>query len=1055
MLAALLACAACSQEIQSPDVKLTRLDPDLFCSEKWPGGRQDVKVIGEGFTPMPFNVLDETELELPTVTLTRGFNVRKEPQPGDPITFSGAPDGENHDKLSWQSDKQMTITFDDGTAPPNSPSSPPKPDSGLYRVKVTQPDGVASAEKNPIGFAIVNPPTTTNLIPPSLCNAFLDETLTIEGTDFIKVGAAGPTVHISGNGVNKDYAVEEDRMQDCVVVEGLSSPVEICDKVSITVLANDLPTGDFDVSLTNPVPVDCASDPAPQKLKVLNSGPVLFYSDPPVVFNGINTKITLYVTTVTEPFTVEIAPTGLDEPRTLLDSELLPTAAGTTNRIQAGVPSDTLPGTYDVILTDGTGCAVRLTAGLIVTGDLTLTITSIDPNFGDNDETVSVVIQGTGFEATPRAFLNPVSPEPGAVAIQIQSITWNSGTQLTAVVPKIDLGTSDRRVYDLIVVNPGGQVGRAEAAYTAVQAQPPVISDVVPQSIVDASGQTITVQGTGFSGATVSLECRDSGGNDIAATVTNTPETCESGICTVTATITTALPQGSVCVVVVSNADGSFGRFSAIGVTNSSFNLSSPTAGPPMTVPRRALVSAAAKATAAQRFVYAIGGDDGGQIQYSSVEFAPVSPFGVMSTWTSNRESLVSARAFAGIASVGRYIYVFGGTADGSAALASGERALILSPEESPAIEDVDLCLSGGATPCYGDATLGVGLAEGQYSYRVSAMISPTDPVNLGGETLASDPIIIKLPTITATRAIVVKVSWSPPLDSQGVELSGITGYRIYRTLANGVPGAEELLVDQINDASAREYIDDGSKIPAGGQPLVLGSTSAWQALPNLGTARNGPAGAAARDPSGNWYVYALLGKDSGAETGGAGIASYEYLPINTAANGRQSVATAWTAGQQASAVGRWQLGAWVVDSVTASAVSPPDNFVYIGGGKLGSGATNGRVEAGKVIAGGDLGILDDTPRDFSNDRAGYGIAAAAGRLFAFGGSGGHASGDAVAAQITGSPGLAANAWNNEGLSLTVERYLMGSSIQSAFIFLVGGADTSGAALASTETVVW
>jgi hypothetical protein len=46
--------------------------------------------------------------------------------------------------------------------------------------------------------------------------------------------------------------------------------------------------------------------------------------------------------------------------------------------------------------------------------------------------------------------------------------------------------------------------------------------------------------------------------------------------------------------------------------------------------------------------------------------------------------------------------------------------------------------------------------------------------------------------------------------------------------------------------------------------------------------------------------------------------------------------------------------------------------------------------------------------------------------------------------------------WNNEGLTMQVSRYLAGYSVQSAFIFLVGGqVDSSGNVTDSTELVIW
>jgi hypothetical protein len=64
-------------------------------------------------------------------------------------------------------------------------------------------------------------------------------------------------------------------------------------------------------------------------------------------------------------------------------------------------------------------------------------------------------------------------------------------------------------------------------------------------------------------------------------------------------------------------------------------------------------------------------------------------------------------------------------------------------------------------------------------------------------------------------------------------------------------------------------------------------------------------------------------------------------------------------------------------------------------------------------------------------------------------------SSGATSATITGAPGLANNSWNSEGITLRSPRYLSGSAVQSAFIFLVGGQAAGGAADATTELVIW
>jgi hypothetical protein len=93
----------------------------------------------------------------------------------------------------------------------------------------------------------------------------------------------------------------------------------------------------------------------------------------------------------------------------------------------------------------------------------------------------------------------------------------------------------------------------------------------------------------------------------------------------------------------------------------------------------------------------------------------------------------------------------------------------------------------------------------------------------------------------------------------------------------------------------------------------------------------------------------------------------------------------------------------------------------------------------------------------FTNSHAGYGTCAANGQLFLFGGqNAGPTKGAESASLVTPAPSLASNGWNNEGTGLTHGRYLMGSTVQSAFIFLLGGqTDEPSPASKTTEFLVW
>ena len=873
------------------------------------------------------------------------------------------------------------------------------------------------------------PPTVDGVVPSTVCQGGAQ--LTITGSGFLpgaSVQLVCPGVTISAGTVTVNAGGTE---------------------ISAT-FGGGAPAGDTcDVVVQNPD--GCQDRPLPHKTVHVATGPIAFFVDPDVVYNGINTRITVYATTITWPVTVTLAMGG-----TMQALQTLPEDINHPNRVQAIVPAGTAPGSYDIILSDGLNCPTDMPSALTVTNTTTVTLKNVVPPFGQTGsdtaveifrDTAAVAPNDKPFVATPRVFLNPHNGAATDVAVALDSVAFLDMNRVTGVVP----AATPAHVYDVVLVNPDGTVGLLDSGYTETTAAPPEIDSATPSSIVDQTGQVVKLAGTGFAtGNAVSLACVDAMGNAEASPgVVSGAPSCTAGACTESVTIDgSALALGSVCVARLTNPDGTYGEYSAIGVTNSSRNLDAPKAGPDLVVGRRALAAGAGNATAADRFVYAIGGDSGmASGALDSVEYAPVDPFGTIGAFAVEPYALNTKRTLAGAVTVGRYMYLVGGNG-GSGALTSAERAMILSPSESPQITDLDMQL------------VATGLDPGVYHYRVSAVFAANDPDNPGGESLASDELTVSVPSFPGKK-IVVTLVWRAPVDSQGNALPNVAAYRIYRSAKDGAPGSEVLLATTAA-ATPRQFADDGTQTPGTATPLPLGATGMWTPLPSLGTAREAPGVAWARDPAapGTFYVYALLGRSSPTTAN----ASYEYLPVTIAANGHQTVGAAWTPGTLVSAQARWQLGAWTVDSTVSSAYTAPTSYVFLGGGLTAGGMQANKVEAGLVAAGGQLAnpsvmnptLLDDTPTDFSSSAAGYGVCAANDQLFSFGGLAAMPSAVAKSATLgTTPPALAAGAWNNEGLTMTHPRYLLGSTVQSAFIFLLGGQTDVDAASKTTELVIW
>lgn len=126
----------------------------------------------------------------------------------------------------------------------------------------------------------------------------------------------------------------------------------------------------------------------------------------------------------------------------------------------------------------GTGAGTDLT--LVLAAPV---IGSVAPNQGSVDGGNTVTLTGTGFTgATSVSF--------GTVAAAFIAV---SGTQVTAIAPAASAGT-----VNVTITTPGGT--SAGVPYTYVAA--PVLGGVTPAQGPLAGGNTVTLSGTGFTGAT-------------------------------------------------------------------------------------------------------------------------------------------------------------------------------------------------------------------------------------------------------------------------------------------------------------------------------------------------------------------------------------------------------------------------------------------------------------------------------------------------------------------------------------------------------------------------
>ncbi len=892
-----------------------------------------------------------------------------------------------------------------------------------YTVVVTNPDPMAcqASADSSIGF----PPTITSVDPPELCAT--GGIITVTGDGF----ADGAVVSIA----NADH--QADLATTFIDPQTLEA-----------VVPDPTPTGTYDISVTNPD--GCAS--TLQGVFDVTPTPVVYFVDPFTAYNGINLQVVIYTSGIIgQVVQVLLFPTGQPQ-----DAVELVFTYDDDQRVQAVIPAGLAAGSYAVQVTDDLGCSGTLGDALSVVEQLSVAIDRVELPFGWTSGTTGVNVYSpadpgpdmTGFVATPRFYLNPSAGGPGALASELRKTAYVSATRATAVVPAgLPVG-----MYDLVAVNPDGATGLLVDAFEVTAEPPPVVTDLAPSSLVNQDIRTLIVLGENFRDPVFSATCRQPDGSDVDLTgsVENFDATSiEVSIDFVTQTI----QDGSTCIVRITNADGTYADFSALGVTNPSLNLESFDPTGDLNLARRAPCAAYGEPLPGARFVYAIGGDDGttqdstAATYHDSIEFAAVDPYGDLSPWATLPYALPGPRSFLACATVGHFVYAVGGNG-GAGAEATAWRAQVLDPDDAPQISDIDLVL---------DPEAAMAFAPGRYSYRLAAVMAADDPVNPGGETLASDPFLVQIPDIP--EQVSISLAWDA--------LPGAVAYRLYRTAGPGEPSGTETLLVEL-DGAILAFTDDGSQAVGVDQPLPFGALGRFASLPDLTAHREGAALAVATDPADPslQYLYLMGGRD---ETG-TGLASVERLSIQHTGDGAQTVGADWIAGGADIGAARWQLGAFVADDLSASGIMPVgETWIYAAGGlsddlfSLVPDVVAMQVEAGGALgesAGARYALGTMQPY-----RAGYAAMLFNDQLFAFGGTNAMpvTEGASVEMCINGSGICSGGApeppdlmnWNNLGLNMTVARYLTSSVTVSAFIFLVGGVDLDWAPLAATEKTLW
>lgn len=536
------------------------------------------------------------------------------------------------------------------------------------------------------------------------------------------------------------------------------------------------------------------------------------------------------------------------------------------------IPAGTAPGTYDVVLTNPEGCAATLPAGLVLS-DLRLGALRIDPRFGYRNQNTTITVynapvgnQQAFSGGAPQLTIHaPLRSDPSViVAIPLRRESYVSANAITAVVPTcsgLDSAPASAAdcpngivaggPYAVSVRDPSGATGTipASAGFVVLFDPAPQIQSISPPA-VDTQGLTgaevLTISGEHFGENAVPQIVAQLGSGNLL--VCDLPLVLQAGTNELQANLPTSVPsdgcaeydpagaqvatstgfsltEGQYLIRVQNGSDIAYSDFSALVVRNPSADPESAGAlATRLSTARADFRLVQGRDDLGSHFLYAVGGSDGSAV-LASVEVAPVTPFGDLGGDCSSgtcrfrildRTPLPEGRsghgAFSYTDSTGTsWLYVVGGSS-GPATLDGTLRAQILRAADAPDLTEPE--------PAAGT------LPQGTWYYRVAAVMAGDDPVNPGGETLASDEQPHTVPAEQGGAAL----RWRC--------VPGAASYRVYRTAeANAASGGGVLLTTLAAQAACsgdplpdETFTDDGSLTAGSERPLPPGALGQWVA---------------------------------------------------------------------------------------------------------------------------------------------------------------------------------------------------------------------------------
>ena len=427
----------------------------------------------------------------------------------------------NHAAGKVRSCKTGTFTIPKGSFEP-----------GQIKLILTNPAPASCASTDAIALTVVPPPTVAGIVPDVLCDAQGDIPMNVSGTGFLQIGDVLPIVRVGTQNYNAT------KVDGCAPVAGpfVEGAVQSCTKLSFAVQKGTLPSGNYDVAVTNPPPAACRSV---EKLTVA-------VVDPPTV-SSIAADL---VCDAQGDQNMVLTGTGFVQIGTALPSVKVGTETFTPTAIDGCTP---VVGTFtEQPVTSCTTLKFTIPKGKLAEGDYAIVVTNPQPADCASSEAVklhvapppavtgaaqlaicdaqaaqTVNVQGTGFltlttgatTTYPKVTINNVSYTPSAAsgcAPVTGTFLEGQAQECTGLTIQIAQNALTAGTYPITVTNPAPAACTIVSSVSLTVEPPPSVTSVTPATVCAGGGQ-VTVAGQGFI-ATPTVVLQSTGNPSLTAT---------------------------------------------------------------------------------------------------------------------------------------------------------------------------------------------------------------------------------------------------------------------------------------------------------------------------------------------------------------------------------------------------------------------------------------------------------------------------------------------------------------------------------------------------------